>query len=184
MAFMMQSMQRKLADAGADAATDADEISRLLRNAVSHARGLSHGLYPVVPEPNGLVVALARLADDTSEGNQLTCKFRSTLNAQSPILADAFVTTNVYRIAQEAVRESIGVRKAQVITIQLATGNGVLSMRISDNGRGTKPNERANAASAFTLMAQRAALIDATLEFKKLRAGGNRLICKLPLRPN
>jgi two-component system, LuxR family, sensor kinase FixL len=183
-AFMLQSMQRKLADAGAAAAADADEISLLLRKAVSHARGLSHGLYPVAPEPNGLAVALARLADDTADGNQLKCKFRNTLRLDSTILADAFVTTNLYRIAQEAVRESIGVRKANAIKIELANAKSALSLRISDNGSCATANEHTCEAGTFTLMAQRAALIDATLALKELRAGGSRLICTLALRPN
>ena len=73
------------------------------------ARSLSHGLYPVSPQPHGLSTALQELAASVSSQFRIKCTFTCS---DEPMMLDNSGATHLYRIAQEAIQNAIRHGKA------------------------------------------------------------------------
>jgi signal transduction histidine kinase len=94
-AFLVQALQQKLAANAESESAQATRITQLLKEAVNQARNLSHGLYPVDPQPDGLMIALRQLAADVSALFNIKCDFRCP---RPVMMEDNSAATHVYRI--------------------------------------------------------------------------------------
>jgi two-component system, LuxR family, sensor kinase FixL len=175
-AFLVQSMQLSLEASGTRAPDQAEQVTRLLQDAVRHTRGLSHGLHPVEPQPNGLSVALQALADSTTDVFKITCTFRSP---QPVEMQDSSSATHIYRIAQEAVRDAIRHGKATRISIELARKRRAIELKILDNGISLSQDGRLREDKVLWMMEHRARVIGAKLHVKQ-RSGGVEIRCEIP----
>jgi len=176
-AFLAQTMERKLGSAGTVSAQDAAQIRALIQDAVRHARGLSRSLYPVDPQPHGLRVALQQLAADTSDLHKMACEFHSA-KAQ---LHDSRASTHLYRIAQEAVRDAIHHGMARSITIELLAKDGMLIMSVADNGLKLSEDGRYREKMVLRLMKHRARVIGAKLAVNPRSSGGVKIVCEMAI---
>lgn len=175
-AFALQSLQQKAAAGGIIDAAEIRKVTALLNDAIRHGRGLSHGLYPVNPQPNGLSVALSRLALDTSDAHKIDCKFRAANDVE---VRDVSVATHLYRIAQEAVREALRQGRANEITIELEHNGQGLTLSVSDNGLPLSSKERYRIEMVARMMQHRARVIGAKLRIESARSdGGVKVICQ------
>ena len=170
-------MQHKLEAEGAVTPSDAANVTELLQDALKHTRGLSHGLYPVAPEPNGLSVALAALAANTSDAFKITCNFHSP---QEVAMQDPSTATHVYRIAQEAVRDAIRHGKATRVSIELARKRKSVEIKISDNGITLSQDGRLREDNILWMMQHRARVLGAKLRVQDRHAGGVQITCEIP----
>ena len=75
-ALLVRALQQKLAQKAIPESKEASQITDLLNEAISQARNLSHGLYPVSPQPRGLSLALQELAASVSAQFRIKCKCR------------------------------------------------------------------------------------------------------------
>ena len=175
-AFALQSLQQKAAAGAIIDAAEIKKVTALLNDAIRHGRGLSHGLYPVDPQPNGLSVALSRLALDTSDAHKMICRFRASDDIE---VRDVSVATHLYRIAQEAVREALRQGHANEITIQLEDYGQSLTMSICDNGLPLSSKERYRSEMVDRMMQHRAKVIGAKLRIESSPSNrGMRVICQ------
>src|SRR5439155_1371103 len=102
--FLSSLLQRDLKERGAKEADRAAEIHHLIEQALADARAISRGLYPVPPEPDGLMTALQNLADRVTRDCNIECCF----DADSAVLLDDPATaSHLYRLAQEAVNNAV-----------------------------------------------------------------------------
>jgi len=175
-AFLVQSMQRTLEASGTCTPAQAAQVTGLLQDAVRHTRSLSHGLYPVEPQPNGLSVALQALADNTADVFKITCSFRSPDSVE---MQDASIATHIYRIAQEAVRDAIRHGKASRISIELARKRHAIELKILDNGIRLSQDGRLHEDKVLWMMEHRARVIGARLHVKQCSAGVE-IRCEIP----
>ena len=182
---------------GKQLATAAARVAQGVREALEDTRLLARGLIPVEVDGHGLMSALSDLAAQTSqlrvhsadshETALVTCTFR----CDSPVeMADNFVATHLFRIAQEAVTNALKHGHADRIEITLAKEMGQLSLAIQDNGRGVDENSSARPADSplpkgmgLRIMGYRAALIGAILKVERLEPRGTRVLCTLRGRP-
>jgi two-component system, LuxR family, sensor kinase FixL len=175
-AFLVQAMQQKLAMAGRYDADQFNQITLLLKEAVTQARNLSHGLYPVDPQPDGLMVALRELCTTVSAMFNITCTFR----CRTPVMVnDNSVATHLYRIAQEALHNAIRHGKASRISIELNLRQHAIRLIISDNGVGFPPAEQLRSGMGLRTMAHRAQVVGATIDIRRPRSGGSQIVCKI-----
>jgi signal transduction histidine kinase len=179
-AFLMQSMQRKIESSGSIDADEAAEVTTLLCKAVSHARGLSHGLYPVAPEANGLRVALQRLAEDMSDAHGVRCRFRDC-PGEANVMLDEFAATNLFRIAQELLRIAIHFGKASAILIVLQCSPACMRLSVLDDAPLPASPRRLRETDEASLVAHRVRLIGATLTTTNDPQQGTRVECVLPI---
>jgi signal transduction histidine kinase len=128
---------------GAAADGQADAVVRLassVREVATQARHMSHGLNPVDLNVGGLATALSALAQRVGQSFGIACNFRWDEIAE---VFDDTTATQLYRIAQEAINNSIRHGKARKIEIRLTAEAEMLTLTISDNGQGfTIPDVR------------------------------------------
>ena len=104
----------------------------LLTHATLASQRIMQNLRPAILE-QGLVAALQWMASGFEKRTGVRCRFRSshermTLPPMVPLVA--------YRTAQEALTNIGKHAGATQVTMDLSLGRGVLSLEISDNGRG------------------------------------------------
>ncbi|HVT80736.1 MAG TPA: sensor histidine kinase, partial [Phycisphaerae bacterium] len=180
-AFLMQALQQKLANSNASEAEQAAQISSLLKEAVTQARNLSHGLYPVDPQPDGLMVALRELASSVRSFFNIECIFRCP---SSVMIADNSAATHLYRIVQEAVQNAIRHGKASRVTIDLVTTRNGIQISVTDNGIGFPNPDQLKSGMGLRTMNHRAHAIGAQFSVGRLPAGGSRVTCDMPTTAN
>jgi len=179
-AFLVQSCQQKLVASGVIEPPEVAQVTELLQKALRHARGLSRGLYPVDPQPNGLAVALVDLATNTAD----VFKIRCTFDCPKPVtMRDPIAATHLFRIVQEAVRDAIRHGKAGQIAIELARTKDTLRVTINDDGIKLGGDGRFREDRVLHMMKQRARIIGAKLSVMSRNGGGVSVVCELPDRP-
>src|ERR1700722_6568450 len=129
-------------------------------------RQLSHQLHPSVLEHAGLIPALRsycrELADLTS--HRVLFRAEGAVDGFSPE-----VSLCVYRVAQEALQNSIkhsGVKESEVV---LSTKNGLIRLTVSDQGVGIA-GATAGRGLGLVSIRERARLVNGTIEVRS-RAG-------------
>jgi two-component system sensor kinase FixL len=178
-AFLVQALQQKLAANARAESADAARVTFLLKEAVNQARSLSHGLYPVDPQPDGLTVALGLLAAGVSSLFNINCGFRCPRPVR---IEDNSVATHLYRIAQEAVQNAIRHGKASRITIELNSRPETVRLCVVDNGVGFPDGDLLKPGMGLRTMGHRAHVIGGVLEIRRQARGGSRVVCELGAR--
>lgn len=159
---------------------EADQIARLVQEAISQTRSLARGLSPVQVEHYGLQSALESLVYEVERLHRIECRFER--DAALPIY-DHAVAVNLYRIAQEAINNALKHGGASRITVglRLDARSGVL--RVEDNGKGFAPGRGKKGSLGLRIMGYRASVIGGTLEVSSKPREGTVIQCQFPNRP-
>ena len=177
-AFLGEALAEQLSNHLPTLRHSAQEIVRLVNDAISTTRSLARGLCPAILESGGLVAALQQLADETSQRCGIQCIF-DCKNSTHP--ADKIVVINLYRIAQEATNNAIRHGKAKRISIEFATVDGKHHLLVSDDGVGFNPSAMTNPAGlGHHIMGYRARVIGASLDIHSRPEEGTQVsvVCK------
>jgi PAS domain S-box-containing protein len=159
-------------------AGQAREIAEFIRAAIDHTRVLARGLSPFDLEADGLMKGLKVLAQRTSDLFRVECIFE----CPGPILIhDSTVGTNLYRIAQEGVTNSIKHGKARKIEIALKAEGDMAVLQVKDNGAGFTHVPKESKGMGLRIMQHRADTIGGTFAIEAEPAGGASLCCRVPL---
>jgi signal transduction histidine kinase len=172
--YMSHLLANALAASDSPDALQAAKITELLNNALGLTRSLARGLHPVSLQSGGLMAALADLAERTSEMFQMNCRF--TGPTAEPRLSDS-AATHLYRIAQEAVTNSVNHGKADMIRIELNTGPDRAVLSVSDNGTGLPKLGPRRKGIGLRIMHYRANVIGGALAFSTPEEGGTTVTC-------
>ena len=161
-------------------AKDAESIELALQTAVSEARSLARGIFPVHVDRTGLSTALSELAETTSRMAGIPIEVAEWSEVH---VADPEVAMHLYRIAQEAVSNAVKHSNAEEITITLRAMGDVLELRVEDDGKGL-PRRAAGTAPGMGLktMRYRAQALGAELEIEPRPEGGTSISCLMKVR--
>jgi PAS domain S-box-containing protein len=174
--FLSRALQEQLR--AQQQADNAGEIARLIRIAINYTRQLARGLAPVELAAEGLTRSLQVLAERTSRLFKVKCSFQSE---GMLVVQDPMVSTHLYRIAQEALSNSIKHGQAKQIRIVLAAKPEGGDLSIQDNGKGLRGGAHVTAGMGLRVMRYRADIIGASLLIEGRSAGGTILTCAFPL---
>ena len=174
--LMSQSLKARLAKEQSDAAAQAEEITRLIKEADQYARNLSRGLLPVDFEVRGLVTSLERLARNAERLFGITCTFHEK---NTPVFYDNSVVEHLFRIAQEAISNAVKHGLADQVVLDLDANSETAELGIIDNGNGFSEHWQEKKGSGMDIMQFRARLIGATLDILHLK-NGTRVACRVP----
>jgi PAS domain S-box-containing protein len=172
--FLSKSLEQRLVKQKVSEAEDARQIAHLVSDAIAQARGMAHGLHPVDMSATGLMSALKELAATVQHTFRIECSFTCE---QPVLLSDGALGTHLYRIAQEAVNNSIKHGNAQHLEIVLNRAGDTITVSVADNGIGIPDVLPEKKGMGLQTMRYRATLIGATLSILKLPAGGTRVDC-------
>src|SRR5206468_6494480 len=178
-ALAAQALREKLANADAPEIVDADKIVKHIEEGIDMTRNLARGFFSPELEADGLVVALQGLAENMTERFGIDCVFEG---GESLRIRDSAIATQLYRIAQEAVTNSIKHAGAQRITICLTTTTSELLLTISDDGIGFPEKLPNSEGLGLRLMRHGASLAGASFDVRRNGQRGTIIICKLNLQ--
>src|SRR6516162_6184781 len=117
-ALAAQVLREKLAERSAKEVSEADKVVRYIEEGIDLTRNLARGFFSPELEADGLMVALQHLAESVSETFQINCVLEGDESIRSQ---DPTVANRLYRIALEAVTNSVKHAAAKHIDIRLAT---------------------------------------------------------------
>lgn len=161
------------------AARDAVMIEESIQQAVMEARNLAHGIFPVHVDRNGLSAALTDLASMTSRltGVSIDVKEAAEVYIDGPETA-----MHLYRIAQEAVANAIRHSGATHVTISLAKVEGVVELKIEDNGSGVVfAAGKTDSGMGLRTMQYRAQSLGAEFKIESKQGSGTTVLCRAPV---
>lgn len=161
---------------GGEESKRAARLTEGLQHALEQIRGLARGVSPVAPETEGLMTALAQLAESVSAATGVRCVFECAGNVfvdQNPI------AVHLYRIAQEAVTNAAKHGKPSRIAISLSRSPAGLELSVTDDGRGLKAAPARSAGSGLRIMRYRANAIGASLSIDDAAGSGTKVTCIL-----
>ncbi len=145
--------------------------------AIDSSKRIMHNLRPAILE-QGLVAALQWIASRFERRNGVACEIR--LPASTPELP-AGVPLVAYRTAQEALTNISKHAQATRVQLDLSLAGGVLSLEISDNGRGLSQEDLAKARSfGIRGLHERASTVGGWVDLSSGPAGTT-LILSVPL---
>ena len=174
--FLMNGLSRDLQSTNAPQAETASQLSKELATALTQARNLSHELYAVPPQPDGLVQALENLADRVAIERGIECTFAGET---SVLVHDPSVASHLYRVAQEAVQNALKHSRATRIDLALTRRDASVELRVRDNGIGF-PTQNNSRGLGLHTMEQRARLIGGRLLVQTQPDGGVEIVCSVP----
>jgi PAS domain S-box-containing protein len=155
-------------------------VRDLLHQALAEAREVARGLSPLKVEAQGLMSALKDLASATRRNHGVRCR----LICSRPVLVeDVARATHLYRIAQEAVHNAIRHGRAKSIRIALAASDGLVRLRIEDDGRGVRRSARQGKGMGLASMTSRARSLGGRFDIRNRAEGGVSVSCVAPLIP-
>ncbi len=161
-------------------ASSARTIVDLVNDSIRQTRQLARNLDPVEAESNNLVSALDRLALETNQATQVECLF--TCNQAAAELPPQ-TGSELFRIAQEAVRNALKHGNPTRIAINLRVTKETLDLVIQDNGTGFDPARNPSGDEmGLRIMRYRAAAIGGYFTLSSQPGEGTVVRCALGFR--
>jgi signal transduction histidine kinase len=180
-AYLCHALHEELEESGSPEARNAGTIVELIKEGVALARQTAKGLDPVEMDAEGLMHALKDFAASSSRLYDVSCRF----DCDSPVLiSNPAAANNLFRIAQEAVRNAIAHGQAKNIRISLHSGGTGTDMKIEDDGMGLGKAPRSGRGMGLMIMPRRASRIGATFAAGAAASGGTIVSVHLPARDN
>ncbi len=149
-----------------------------IESAKNELRNVIRGMLPVEFDGYGLMNALLDLTERAEQSFGTKCRFVCDDPARVGI-DDGFVGAQLYRIAQEAVRNAVSHAGATEVVVELR-GKDKLELEVRDNGNGDW--SKGSDGSGVRIMRYRADLIGSRLDVTIERGAGTSVQVALPRR--
>jgi signal transduction histidine kinase len=174
-ALAAQVLKEKLAARCDPETGDAENLVRCLEEGIDFTRNLARGFFSPELKAEGLVVALQNLAETVSEQSGIKC----VLSGDELIpIHDSTAANQLYRIAQEAVTNSVKHAVANHVDIQLAMDGSELYLSIVDDGVGFPDRPRSQGLGLY-LMRHAAGLSGGTFDIRRNGEKGTIVTCRV-----
>lgn len=161
-------------------AAKAGEIRDLVAEAVSLTRALARGIFPGQMGGTGLALALEELARTTSGQTGRLVSFYETGHPQVENPENGM---HLFRIAREALNNSLKHADARKITIILNGSEASLRLAVADDGKGMTPSANNAAGMGLRTMQYRARALGGELKIESHPGEGTVVSCEFPNRP-
>jgi PAS domain S-box-containing protein len=172
--LLAQSLAENLGGKSLPEASVAARLAKGINETARQVRLLSRGMVPVDIDAGGLRAALADLASTIGANYVVNCGFRCDGQVE---VADNFVATHLYRIAQEAVNNAVKHSRAQRIDISLVGSDEATSLTVVDDGVGLANNTESGPGLGLRIMRYRADLIGSSLQIRSSPEQGTVVEC-------
>jgi signal transduction histidine kinase len=139
--------------------TSLQRVQQLIQGALAEMRTLLIELRPEALETTALSDLLQHLAQMTIARTSSQVE----VHIDQEIVLEPDVKTVFYRVAQEALNNIIKHARASHVDIELQRDQGVVLLRISDNGNGFDPTDLRAGHFGIDIMDERAQMINASL---------------------
>jgi signal transduction histidine kinase len=146
---------------------------------IGAVRRISAALRPRVLDDLGLIAAAECFAREISERSSLSV----AVTAPDELPLPAPLATAIYRILQELVTNAIRHAEARRIEIGIAVGDGVIELRVLDDGKGIVPCADRTTGPSLGLIGirERARTFGGALAIGSPPGGGTEATVRIPL---
>lgn len=152
----------------------------LVEQATEELRRICTGLRPPLLDDLGLDPAVRSLVQEFESVSGIEVRFRMDLAEK--IFVSKEVELCAYRILQEALTNIKRHANATLVTIQLVTTPGKLTLRVKDNGEGFDMSGLGDLQGwGLEGMRERANLAGGSLEIHSIRKHGTEIVFRVPL---
>jgi signal transduction histidine kinase len=176
--FAAASLTEDLEGCARTEAVAAAEISRMIKEAISEARGLARGLFPVQMNEAGLPVALDELVTTMQRLRHIPVTFEVRGDIR---VVDPRVGMHLYRIAQEALNNAVTHANATQVTLSLSQDDEELRLTVRDDGVGFSTDPIVGQGLGMNTMKYRASEIGGSLDIYCDSTRGAVVSCSLPI---
>ena len=177
--FLTRALQTKLNERGVPEAEEVGEIGKLVMQALSQTRNLARGLFPVELQ-SGLVQALKDLAVTAEKLFNISCHFEGD---ETIAIRNRTVAHHLFRVAQEAINNSVKHGRATQVTFHLRSDGDILTLTMRDNGIGLPDDAAQSKGLGLRIMSFRAQKIGGTLNIARAEEGGTVVTCSFKTPP-
>jgi signal transduction histidine kinase len=153
------ALRRKSGDLGGQAAAECAHLEEVAAKTIGELHEILRSLQPSEVSPRDLAEALEELVRDVS--GAIKCEFRGS---GRPMVANAFIASQVVRISREALRHALATPGVQKIALEWQEGsNESILTVISDQPSFTDPPAQKERLFGWKLLLRRAAAIGASV---------------------
>jgi len=157
---------------------DLDQLALLATSCIQDAQRIVQGLSPLTNADGNLDAALEALARRSSlSGTRV--RFRTRY--ETPTIVELKIRNHLFRIAQEAVQNSLKHSGAKSIDIELSSRPGRIILSVIDDGQGLAADADTRAGLGMRTMRFRASAMGARLSITRGASGGNSVVCDVPI---
>jgi PAS domain S-box-containing protein len=150
-------------------------LGEIAHQSLKEMRLLVYQLRPAALEKEGLVGALQQRLDAVEKRAGVEARLLVERTVDMP----ANVEEDLFRIAQEALNNSLKHASATCVTVRLQTNATGIEFEVADDGKGFDPESvQAKGGMGLTSMSERAARLGATLSIRSAPGSGTRVIAK------
>lgn len=154
-------------------------IADLLDASVAEIHDLARGLSPAELSPEAFPAALGDLTARVRESTSIECSVVYDRRTQ-PATAEA--SSQLFRIAQEAIGNAVRHASPSHILVELDGDDRTLRLQVRDDGRGMS-EDGDRAGLGLRIMRHRAELIGGSISVMPAPGGGTVVTCMLPRSP-
>lgn len=158
-----------------------DEIIDIIDASIRDVRDLSHDIIPMDVEKEGSGEAFTYLKNQVERQHEVTC----TLETEEILekINRREVATNLYNIAQEAIKNAVVHGEAKNIKIAVIEHEEQLYLHIKDDGKGFEYEQEQGGGMGISIMEHRAEEMGGSLKIKdaKDEEYTTCVTCSLPL---
>ena len=162
-----------------------DDTKYLLKRVIQEIRRISFNLIPTNLADFGIVPAVRKLCQEVGKLSNIEVEFENKTNFINRM--EQHVESNLYRIIQEAINNSVKYSKAKRITVTFEHSINHLKVSIADAGKGfdlenlqRKGHFKSSGHGIFN-MRERAAFINAEFEIETAVNQGTKIFVSLPI---
>jgi signal transduction histidine kinase len=160
-----------------------EKTRELIRDSITELRRVIFDLRPITLDTAGLVPAVENLVEDLQQVYAPRLEFHLD---GTPCRFSPEVEIGVYRIIQEALHNALKHSDAASVEINTRFLNGMLQIRVSDDGKGF-PLEEASSIygkkAGLIGMRERARSLGGTLSISSVPGRGTLVTAEIPCRP-
>jgi signal transduction histidine kinase len=144
------------------------QVGAIAQQALKEMRLLVYQLRPLALEQEGLVMALQQRLDAVEK----RAGVRSTMDVMGTINLLPAVEDELYRIAMEALNNSLKHAAATAIVVRIRAQPGSFTLEIEDNGQGIDASRLNRGGVGLSSMQERMAHLGGTFVIESLPQGG------------
>jgi signal transduction histidine kinase len=177
--LMVKALERRLTSEAHPGAAEARRIQQLIEEITHHTHNLAHQFSALDQQGDDLTTVLKGLAGNVENMFDIPCDF--AIKGNIPALPQ-HTTTQLYKICQEAVSNSVKHGKAKRVVVALVRNAHELLVTIRNDGLPFSQPEKAKNRMGLRIMNYRANTIGAVLEIKSVPKGGTIVSCSLSIK--
>lgn len=176
--FLLGALKNRIEDERPSEASQINQIHGSLQQVISQVRTMAHGLNPIDLHGTGLWDALTETLNSLSSSARLECVL---LPVKPLFIASRENSIHLFRIAQEALQNSIRHGQPTKITVRLELHKEHGEMTITDNGVGFDQNVDSTFGNGLKIMHFRASLVHGTLNITSNKGQGTVVSLRFPI---